>query len=146
MPQLQGELSYSIRQLFIGLLYDLITLLCNTANCSFGRVACQIRDCAIEIASVQKHHKIDRAAAPSTLSTMEDLLSEIDRKPVLSAALRARPATIDTASQLDPSPRKLILEANGARAFDLSGGDHGAPKGTESSGPSPGPHEPARRS
>ena len=82
-------------------------------------------------------HEFDHVAA-GVGPSVENLLFKIDRKPVIAAANGAWAAAVDAATQLDPTARHLILDPYGAGAFDMSGGDHGAPNGMLSFGPAPG--------
>jgi hypothetical protein len=79
----------------------------------------------LEIRTVDVLNKRDDVASGPASATVENLLFEIDRKPVLAAASRAWPAAIDTAAQPNPAPGKLILDAGRARVLDDCGVDHG---------------------
>jgi hypothetical protein len=75
--------------------------------------------------------QLDHVAADVAAATIENLFSDIYRKPIFTGADRARADSFcrTVGFELDSTPRDLVLDPHGARSLNpLLGGRHAAPR------------------
>src|SRR6516165_7728849 len=72
-------------------------------------------------------HELDDIASDSATTADEALFANVDREPIMSAAHRARPASVDPAFEPNAAPRDLILDADGTGTLEATAIGHVPP-------------------